>query len=146
MALMTRYSPVERFGLLRREMDRFFDEMIRGADGGEGRMAVWAPNTDISETDDRYIIRMDMPGLRKEDVKVELQDSMLTVSGERESEHEERKENVHRVERFYGHFYRAIPLPNAGSPEGVKAHMENGVLTIEVPKRDESKPRQIDVS
>lgn len=145
MAMLTRYAPMDRFGTLRREMDRFFDEIVRGTDG-DGETSVWSPRTDISETDDHYVVRMDMPGLSKDNVKVELHDGVLSISGERKSEHEEQKENFHRVERSYGHFYRSFPLPNAGSPENVKAHMEDGVLTIEVQKRPESKPRRITIS
>ncbi len=145
MAMLTRYSPAESFGLLRRELNRLFDEVTQVTEGN-GHGTVWSPYTDISETDDRYILRMDMPGIPKENVKVELQDGVLSISGDRKSEHEERKENVHRIERSYGHFFRAFPLPNAGSPEDVKAQMRDGVLTIEVPKRQESKPRKISIS
>lgn len=141
---LTRYSPT--FGILRREIDRLFDDMLRPGDGDETRTALWTPRTDISETEDHYVLRMDMPGLSKKDLTIELRNDTLTVSGERRSEHEEKKENVYRVERSYGRFFRSFTLPHAGDTEKVKARMKEGVLTIEVPKREESKPRRIEIS
>jgi len=130
---------------LQREVDRLFEQVL-GTDFAEERVSSWTPRTDISETDDRYIIRMDTPGLTKNDVTVQLHDGMLSVSGERKFENEEKKENYHRLERSWGHFYRSFPLPQAGDADRVTASMANGVLTIEVMKREESKPRKIKIS
>lgn len=144
MTSLTRYSPT--FSSLRREVDRLFDDMLRVRDGEDTRSAVWSPRTDISEREDRYVLHVDVPGLSKKDLTIELQGDTLTVSGERKSEHEEKEQNLHRVERFYGHFFRSFTLPQASDTENVKARMKDGVLTIEVPKREDSKPRQIEIS
>ena len=144
MNSLTRYSPT--FGSLRREIDRLFDDMLRNGDDEAARSALWAPRTDISETEDRYVLRMDMPGLSKKDLNIELKDDTLTVSGERKTEHKENEESFHRVERSYGRFFRSFTLPQASDTEKVKARMKEGVLTVEVPKREESKPRRIEIS
>lgn len=141
---LTRYSPT--FRSLRREIDRLFDDLLNPSEENETRMSMWSPHTDISETDDRYVLRMDMPGLSRSDLNIELRNDTLTVSGERKNEHEESRENFHRVERSYGRFFRSFTLPNAGDTEKVKAQMKDGVLTIEIPKREESKPRRIEIS
>lgn len=147
MNSLMRYSPtLPAFSSLRREIDRLFDGMLRNGNGEGVETALWAPRTDVSETEDRYVLRMDMPGLTKKDIKIELRDDVLTVSGERKTEHEEKKENFHRVERSYGRFFRSFTLPQAGDTAKVKARMKEGVLTIEVPKREESKPRRIEIS
>ena len=144
MANLTPYSGLPGFTSLRREIDRLFD-VLRSDQGDNDRNIVWAPRADLSESDDAYVIRMDVPGLSKDAVDVQLHDGTLTVSGERRSEHEEQDERMHRVERAYGRFYRSFSLPQAGNPENVAAEMNDGVLTIRVPKREESKPRKIAV-
>ena len=140
---LMRYSPT--FGSLRHEIDRLFDH-FQSENGDELQSALWAPRTDIAETDDHYVLRMDMPGLSRDDLMIELRNDTLTVSGERKVNHEDKGENIHRIERSYGRFYRAFTLPQASATEKVEARMEDGVLTIEVPKREESKPRRIEIS
>lgn len=146
MSNLTRYSGFPAFSGLRRDVDRLFDEFLRGSDQEGGSNVVWAPRTDVSETDARYVIRMDMPGMKKDALDIQLHDGTLTVSGERTSEHEDKGESFHRVERSYGRFFRSFSLPQAADPQGVEAHLEDGVLTIHVPKREETKPRKIEVS
>lgn len=140
---LIRYTP--SLNSLQREVDRLFEQMM-GNVTAEERATSWTPRTDVSETDDRYIIRMDTPGLTKEDVNVQLHNGLLSVSGERKSENEEKKENYHRVERSWGHFYRSFTLPQASDSERVTASLADGVLTVEVMKREESKPRKIEIS
>lgn len=144
MNALTKYTPV--LGGLRREIDRLFDDMLNVGNGDQTPFALWAPRTDVSETDDRYMLRMDIPGLSKKDLNIELRDDTLTISGERKSEHEENGESIRRVERSYGRFFRSFTLPHASDKDKVKARMDEGVLTIEVPKREESRPRKIDIS
>jgi len=93
----------------------------------------WAPEIDVFERDNRLVTKVDLPGLRKEDVKVEATDGHLTISGERKSETEEKKDNVYRCERSYGSFYRAVPLPEGAKLEDVKATFTDGVLEVSVP-------------
>lgn len=145
MSNLTRYTTGPGFSGLRRDIDRLFDGAMQGADGEQSNV-VWAPRTDISETGDRYVVRIDMPGMSKDAIDIQLHEGTLTVSGERKSEHEEKKENVHRVERTYGRFFRSFSLPQASDAERVEAQLEDGVLTIQVPKPEEVKPRKIEVS
>ena len=93
----------------------------------------WAPEIDVFERDNRLVTKVDLPGLRKEDVKVEATDGHLTISGERKSETEEKKDNVYRCERSYGSFSRAVPLPEGAKLEDVKATFTDGVLEVSVP-------------
>lgn len=144
MTGLTRYTPT--ISSLRREVDRLFDDMLGIGDGDQVQTALWSPRTDFSETDDHYVLRVDLPGLSKKDLDIELRDDTLTVSGERKSAHEEKNETYHRVERSYGRFFRSFTLPQASDTEKVKATMKDGVLTVEVPKREESKPRRIEIS
>ncbi|MFN3597445.1 MAG: Hsp20/alpha crystallin family protein [Rubricoccaceae bacterium] len=144
MSSLIRYSGAPGIMGLRRDIDRLFDELFSGGENGNVEQ-VWSPRTDLSETDEGYVIRMDVPGISREDISVDLHEGTLTVSGSRTSEHEEKNEKMHRVERFHGRFFRSFALPQAGDSERVSARLTDGVLTIEVPKREESRPRRIEV-
>ena len=121
------------------ELDRVFERpfgtalrwpSLRGAfhDGAD-----WAPEIDVFERDNRLVTKVDLPGLKKEDVKVEVTDGQLAISGERKSETEEKKDNVYRCERSYGSFYRTVPLPEGTKLDDVKATFAEGVLEVSVP-------------
>jgi HSP20 family protein len=101
---------------------------------------------DLVEDDDAFVLRADLPGLGEEDVNLELEDNVLTISGERKSEHEERREGFHRVERAYGSFSRQLTLPEGVDAEGIEAHFGKGVLEVRVPKPEERKPRKLNIS
>jgi HSP20 family protein len=146
MTSLIRYAPRHTLGALQREIDRLLGVVVNEQDEGSELVPTWVPHTDISETNDRYILRMDMPGIPKEAIKVELKDDLLTVSGERKVEYEEDKEDSHRIERIYGHFYRSFTFPQASDPDGVKASLKEGVLTVEVPKREGSQPRTVEIT
>ena len=105
----------------------------------------WAPQIDVFERENRLVTKVDLPGLKKEDVKVEVTDGHLSISGERKSETKEEKDNVYRCERSYGSFYRAVPLPEGAKLEDVKATFADGVLEVSVPlpAKAETKPRAI---
>jgi len=107
----------------------------------------WAPKIDVFEKDNRLFTRVDLPGMKKEDVKVEVTDGHLALSGERRQEKEEKKDNVYRTEREYGSFYRAVPLPEGVKLEDVKATFENGVLDVSVPlpAAPEAKVRKVEI-
>ena len=136
-ALPRTYVP---FGSLRREIDRLFDEA-----SSENTQTVWAPRLDLSESEDAYLLRLDTPGLKKDAVQIDLEDGTLRISGERTSEHSETDEKVHRAERTYGRFFRSITLPQASDHGNISASMEDGVLTVRVPKREDTKPRRIEI-
>jgi HSP20 family protein len=109
--------------------------------------ANWAPEIDVFERDNRLVTKVDLPGLKKDDVKVEITDGSLTISGERKGETEEKKSNVYRCERSYGSFYRTVPLPEGAKLEDVKATFANGVLEVSVllPAKAEVKPRTVKI-
>ncbi|MDR8393253.1 Hsp20/alpha crystallin family protein [Aliifodinibius sp. S!AR15-10] len=138
-------SPIDE---LRREMDHLFDEMVpfswlREREGNN--FDVWAPNTDMVETDDEYVIKVDLPGIPKEDVNINFKDNRLTISGERKKESKEEKENYMRRERYHGSFLRSFTLPNAVKEDDIKAKYRDGVLTINVKKAEESKPKKVKI-
>jgi HSP20 family protein len=98
------------------------------------------------ETGDHFVLRADLPGLSEEDVKIEVEDNVLTVSGERRTEHESKQEGYHRVERAFGSFSRSLTLPNGVDAEAVEASFDKGVLEVRIPKPEERKPRRISIS
>ncbi|HWT46323.1 MAG TPA: Hsp20/alpha crystallin family protein [Vicinamibacterales bacterium] len=122
------------FSMLRQMMsslDRAFEELP--SFGERAEMPAWSPRIDVFERDKRLVTRIDLPGLKKEDVAVEVMDGQLVISGERKHESEETNENVYRAEREYGSFYRAVPLPDGSKLEDVRATFLNGVLEVSVP-------------
>eukprot|EP01147_Barroeca_monosierra_P010609 gene10609-2731_t len=96
---------------------------------------------DIVEKKDAHVFTMDTPGMKKEDVNIEVENNILTVSGERKSSHEQKDDKVHRVERHYGQFKRSFALPDDTDPSKIKAKFDNGTLCIEVPKSEQKKPK-----
>lgn len=141
-------------GLLRRlsaDMERLFDFPTSKLFPRAPRMieeAAWIPSIDVFEKDGWLVIRADLPGLTKDDVNVEVTDEAITLKGERKKEIEEEKEGLYRLERAYGSFYRAVPLPEGVKAEDVKATFENGVLEVAVPlppAKKEPKARRIEI-
>src|SRR5688572_28656793 len=124
---------------MRKEFDRFFNEPAWPAFGwptfrfGRDEEAAWNPQVDVFQRDNRLVTRIDLPGLKKEDIKVEVTDGHLAISGERKKEEEEKGEQFYRCEREYGSFYRAVPLPDGVKLEDVKATFADGVLEVSVP-------------
>lgn len=144
MTQLTRRTPNRTVRDLQREVDSIFDQFFgRGSD--DDTSTVWAPRTDLSETDDAFRIRLDVPGMTKDDIAINLQNNTLTVSGERSSERQEDGEEYVRVERAFGTFHRTFTLPDAVDPDRVEATYDGGVLTINVPKTEKSTRRQIEI-
>jgi HSP20 family protein len=144
------------FALLRQmtsELDRAFDEVswpsfrLPWRAPVESQAAGWSPQIDVFQKDNRLVTRIDLPGMKKEDVKVEVTDGHLAVSGERRSEAEEKKDDYYRCERQYGSFYRAVPLPAGVSLDDVKATFTDGVLEVSVPlpAKPEAKVRKVEI-
>lgn len=106
----------------------------------------WIPTTDISETDTAYLIKAEIPGVNKEDVKVTLQDGMLTIRGERRQEKEEKDKKFHRIERSYGSFMRSFRMPEDADESAVKAEFKDGMLNVTLAKSEKAKPKAIEVS
>ena len=118
---------------------------IRQGAAEDGEAASWKPASNVSETADAYLIKAELPEVAKEDVKVTVDEDVITISGERRKEAEHQDEKVHRVERFYGHFSRSFRLPEDADISQIGAESRNGVLKVRVPKSPSSKPRKVEV-
>jgi HSP20 family protein len=148
MALI-RWEPVRELNTLQNEMNRLFNTVFdtpQHNGGSSTALRRWIPAMDLVETEDDFVLRADLPGLSEQDVNIELEDHVLTVSGERKSEHEERKEGYYRVERASGAFSRSLTLPEGVNPEAIKASFDKGVLEVRIPKPEERKPRKVAIS
>ena len=144
MALI-RWEPAREINSLQSEMNRLFNTFFDTPTppGNANGLRRWVPAMDLVETDDHFVLRADLPGLAEDDVSIELEDNVLTVSGERGTEHEDRKEGYYRVERAYGAFHRQLTLPEGIDPEAVEASFDKGVLEVRVPKPEERKPKKV---
>lgn len=127
---------------LEEEFSRFFEDFGNGQGFIEEG---FTPAIDIRETDDAYIVEADVPGMKKEDVHIEVNDDVLTIKGERKSEHEEKRKDYHRIERQSGSFRRTITIPGGFKYDAVDAKFEDGVLRVTLPKHEDAKPRRIEV-
>lgn len=114
-------------------------------ENGESEAATWGPAVDVEENDDRFQITAELPGIKMDEVKISVENNVLTVKGEKKHEVTENKGNYHRVERCYGRFQRSFSLPSTVNADKVKAEMDNGVLTVTLPKAEEAKAREIPI-
>jgi HSP20 family protein len=142
---MTRWNPTATFVSQRdpfaRLLDSFLGENLYPSEDVSNR--TWMPAVNIRETDGAFFVEAELPGMTKDDIEITLENNMLKLSGERRFEKDTKEESYHRVERSYGSFLRTFSLPSQVSAEGVKASFKDGVLTIEIPKAEEAKPRKI---
>ena len=148
MSTLTRWNPTRAFfgPSLINDFDRLFGTLTPRLSGGEDVSETsWVPAADIKETEKALHVELDLPGLAKEDIDISLEDNVLTVSGERRFVKEETKQNVHRMERFYGKFSRSFRLSRNVDRDGVKATFRDGVLALELPKTPEAQARQIKI-
>ena len=116
-----------------------------GAEGEEFTVATWAPRVDIAEDDKEYVINAELPGITKEDVKVSVENGVLSISGERKTEKEEKGKKFHRIEQSYGTFVRSFTLPEGSSGEKISAEFRDGILKVHVPKDEKAKAKAIEV-
>ena len=146
MRTLTRWTPApdlvrDRFGRL---FDEAFSDMLRPlAQTEDNPTRTWAPPVDIRESEEAVMLALDLPGLSKEDVNITLENSVLTISGERRFEADQKNETIHRLERAYGAFTRSFTLGPTVQSDNVEANFHDGVLLIKVPKAEASKPRRI---
>jgi HSP20 family protein len=146
MATLTRWAPLRDTWRLQDEVNRLFDLTTRLTPEGEALANGWVPPVDIYEDAEGVTLKVEVPGLSASDIDVRIENSTLTLKGERKIEKEDRKENYRRVERYYGAFSRSFTLPTTVDTEKVHADAKNGVLSVFLPKREETKPKQIKVN
>ena len=149
MALV-RWDSSRELSSLQSEMNRlfqsFFDTPSTSTSGGTGGLRRWHPAMDLVETEDHFVLRADLPGVAESDVKVELEDNVLTISGERRHEEEVKKGGFLRVERATGVFARTLTLPEGVDADAVEASFDKGVLEVRIPKPEQRKPRRVAIS
>jgi HSP20 family protein len=140
---MKKWEPFSELVTMRDDMDRLFDVFF----GTQSQTIddLWRPSIDIEESNGNLMVRAEIPGMKKEDIKVSVKEDMLTISGERKQENETRDKTFHRIERSYGQFRRMIRLPAEVDADKVKATYKDGVLNVTLPKPESMKPKHIDV-
>ena len=148
MALI-RWEPVAELNTIQNEMNRLFNTFFdpsapTGRANGTTRR--WLPPMDLVETPDHYVLRADLPGLSDGDVNIQLEDNVLTISGQRKTEHQDQQEGYYRLERAFGSFHRSLTLPDGVDPDSVQAHFDRGVLEIRIPKPEQKKPRTVQIN
>jgi HSP20 family protein len=149
---LIRFNPMRELVEVEREFNKIFSDFDRRFGFSRRRdeeneldEATWAPLTDIYEDNDNFQVKLDLPGVEKEDVKISYSDGQISISGERKQDIENENYKYHRVERSYGKFYRSFDLPKEISEEKISAEFKNGQLNIIIPKSEKAKPRMIDV-
>ena len=140
---IVRWEPLRELGSLQNEMNRLFNTVFDGPTPSGATMRRWMPAMDLVESGEEFVLRADLPGMGEEDVNIELEDSTLTISGERKAEHEAKGEGFYRVERAFGAFSRSLTLPKGVDADAVTASFDRGVLELRIPKPEERKPRKI---
>lgn len=143
---IVRYDPFRDLRTLQEEVNRLFSTNLTRSFGDEGiGRGAWAPSVDIYENKDQIVLEAELPGMKQEDFDLSVENNVITLRGERRFEKTDETDNYHRVERSYGSFTRSFTLPQTVSPEGATAEYSNGVLRVTLPKREETKPRRIEV-
>jgi HSP20 family protein len=132
-------------GDFRREMENLFNQAL-GEDRESGWLTEFQPQVNVAETDKAYEITAELPGLKPEEIHVDLDRDVLTISGEKKEEHEEKGKTFHRIERKYGSFRRAMTLPDAAEAAEVNAQYKDGVLMVAIPKAKSTRPTKINVA
>jgi len=147
MALV-RWEPFQDLLAIQERMNRLFDETFqrtRSRENEDISAGLWSPPVDIYETEKEIVLKAELPEIDQKDIDIKVEDNTLTIKGERKFEQETKKENYHRIERAYGKFSRSFSLPNTIDQEKIKASYKNGILELVMPKKEESKPKQISV-
>lgn len=141
---ITRWDPFRDLMSIQNEMNRLFGRTY-GGDVGESSRGAWTPALDVHETEEKFVITMELSGVSPDDVDISVEDSTLVVRGERKFYREQDEESFLRIERRFGEFTRSLTLPSTADAESIQASFDQGVLTIEVPKKEEAKPRKISI-
>ena len=131
---------------LQRSINDLFEGSLSKSSRESAAISAWTPAVDVYEDEESFLLKVELPEVNKEDVKVNLDDNVLSITGERRFEHEDKRDGYHRVERSYGQFYRSFTLPPNVNAEKINAGFKDGVLRLTLPKREEAKPKQIEVN
>ena len=145
MNTIARYDPLRNVASLQDEMERVFRQAV-GDRQGASPAGAFSPALDVEETEDGFTLHVELPGVSAEDVEVSLEENVLTISGERSFYGERDAEGFRRIERHFGRFHRAVRLPDRVDADRVEAAYRDGMLTIQVPKAEEARPRRIAIS
>jgi HSP20 family protein len=146
MNMITRWDQSRGSTALQNQVIRLFEDNFIRDRSGHADLATWAPPVDIYETENELVVKADLPDLQEKDIDVRVENNTLTIRGERKFDTDVNEDNYLRVERSYGSFTRSFSLPNTVSSESIRADYHNGVLTLRMAKREESKPKQIKIS
>jgi HSP20 family protein len=146
MTTISRWEPFRGLSTLHDQVNRLFNETVLRGQGEDSALMTWSPAVDIYETENELVVKADLPDVSEKDIDVRVENNLLTVRGERKFEKSVSEDNYLRVERSYGTFSRSFSLPNTVNAEAIHAEYKNGVLTVTMPKREESKPRQVKVA
>jgi len=147
MAIVRWLDPFRDLTSIQERMNQIFEDALsrsRGRDEGL-RTGMWTPAVDIYERNDAVVVKAELPGVEKEQISVEVKDGILTLRGERKFERDVKEESYHRIERSYGTFLRSFSLPVSVDQDKVKAAFRDGVLEVELPKKEQAKPKQVRV-
>lgn len=144
---LIRWTPGREIMGIQGEMNRVFDNFFGTPRRVEkdDRVLYWTPRVDVEEADDQFVVTAELPGLNKDDVKIEVKDRMLTFTGEKKTENDKKDRNIHLYERTYGKFCRTFTLPDNVDVDKIEAGFKDGILHIDIPKTEETKPRQVEV-
>lgn len=142
---ITCWDPFHNLSTLQEQVNRLFDSKFSHS-GGTATLTAWVPSVDVYETENELVIKADLPEIAEKDLDVRVENNMLTVRGERKLEQKVKEDNYLRMERSYGAFSRSFSLPNTVDTQAVKAEYKNGVLSVTLPKRAESKPKQVKIN
>ena len=143
---LTHWSPFHELESLQNRVNKLFTDSVGGTRGEDLSPSLWYPPVDIQEESDRITLYIELPGLTKDDITIGFEDKVLTISGERKFEHEDKRDNFHRVERNYGRFSRRFAIAKPVKVEDVSASFQNGVLKVVLPKAEEVKAKQIPIN
>ena len=148
---LVKFSPMRDLVDIEREFNRMFNSfeskfgISRSKEDSEYENAVWMPLTDIYENNDNFTLKVDLPGIKKEDVKISFTNGKINISGERTHDVENKDAKCHRIEKSYGKYFRSFNLPELIKAEKINAEFDNGQLTITIPKAEEAKPKEIEI-
>ncbi|PEN14391.1 heat-shock protein [Longibacter salinarum] len=145
MTQMTRHSPTRTLRDLQREVDDIFGRFFSEGSGSGSNTTTWTPRTDMVESEEGYHLQLDVPGMSKDDLNINIQNNTLTISGERSMQRTSEGEERVRVERAFGTFHRTFALPRSVDAENIQAKYEDGVLTVNVPKAENAQRRRIEI-